>query len=121
MSAARLAVLMAVVLVGCDQPNGVVPEPSILRPHRFTAVVATKQLGEEASRGGKDECMTGVVVHAAAHPDRGWYCSTYCTSPEQCPAMWSCSEVLSGSPRLCVAPASWSPHPAFPGAMEVGR
>jgi hypothetical protein len=121
MSAARVAVLLSLALVACDQPEGGVPEPAMLRPHRFNAVIATKQLGEEASTGGKDECLTGVVIHAAAHPDRGWYCSTYCKSAEQCPATWACSEILSGSPSVCVAPPSWSPRPAFPLAMGVGR
>ena len=91
----------------------------ILAPHQFeTEMVPTRHLGEEAAQGGRSECLTGVVIHGASHPDRGWYCTVKCEFDSECPTAWRCGEIHS-SLRLCTPPSDWKPRSVQPRQLEV--
>lgn len=117
------AVWLVVAVAGCGRdgaPGLDTSAPSLTVRVFDDEGLPTRQLGEAVGRGGRSECISGVLVHASAHPARGWLCSQRCDSSADCPGTWSCGEVHP-SLRLCVAPQSWQPRAAAAQRFEVAQ
>lgn len=108
-----LVLVLSTVVLACNgrQEEAREDVPShVFTEHRATLVsAATKELGEDCTRHGASECLTGLCLHTQAEPRRGYICSSTCRSMKECPEEWSCAQLHPGeSTRVCVPPDGWS-------------
>jgi hypothetical protein len=69
-----------------------------------------KQFGEDCTRSGRSECLTGLCLHHRPGPHDGYVCSDFCSDASDCPPRWDCVTLVPGSPeRVCTPPNDWSP------------
>jgi hypothetical protein len=105
-----LTVAWASLLVGCERgstpalPRAISAwQPAPLGSHSLLG-----EVGADCSAAGPPSCRTELCLHVSEFHDRGYFCSTICRKPENCPAGWPCGPLIAGmTERVCVPPADW--------------
>lgn len=102
------AVVVTLAISGCvDEatPHIERSQPTVLSEPRtaISPTVASKQIGEDCSRYGESECLSGVCVNTLSAGGRRRLCSKACLSPRDCRAGWTCVRAMPGREQsICV-------------------
>lgn len=102
---ARSTLLCLVVLaVGCERPDSS-KQVVAWSPASLGSQSVLGDVGVDCTAGGAASCRSEVCLHVSEFPQRGYFCSTYCRSQDNCPVGWPCGPTPAGiSERVCVPP-----------------
>ncbi|QSQ18953.1 hypothetical protein JY651_26755 [Pyxidicoccus parkwayensis] len=66
-----------------------------------------REVGEECTRGGNDECGSGRCIHVpGAARGQGYVCTRECRQDAECPQGWACVSVVPGAQVALCQPGS---------------